>query len=311
MLLRLFKYSIKNIFRNLFLSISSILVLSLLMFFINVIILIHNISFQLIDNVNSKMSISLYLDSSYSNNDSDVIDLINELKEVSKDTIIEYKNKEKVLEEIKQEDPELVRILQDENPLPNTITISNVALNNYDLINNIISKRKYLFSSNILKNDKNDKNDRINSRVATYDQQFEKITWVISILKALALGLYFIIWVFIFSIAIIIYSVIWNFIYFFRNEIYITKLVWGSNIFIYGPFSLQWMIYSIISFFLSLIVFIFIVLNTRLFFKNTFSLDFLLNFNFTILAVELLLFIIIGWISWFFSSKKYLNTNEQ
>ena len=62
MLKRIAKYSVKNILRNKFLSISSVLVLTLLMFFINILIILHDVSFKLIDIVNSKMTISLYLE---------------------------------------------------------------------------------------------------------------------------------------------------------------------------------------------------------------------------------------------------------
>jgi cell division protein FtsX len=62
MLARIAKYSIKNILRNKFLSFSSVLVLTLLMFFINILVVLHDVSFKLIDSINSKLTISLYLE---------------------------------------------------------------------------------------------------------------------------------------------------------------------------------------------------------------------------------------------------------
>jgi cell division transport system permease protein len=123
---RILKYSIKNILRNKFLSISSILVLMLLMFFINILLVLHNVSFKLIDSINSKLSISLYLRETYDKNSLEVIDLMNSLQNVSKSVHIDYKSKEILLDELKQKDPKLVGILEDVNPLPNTIVISNV-----------------------------------------------------------------------------------------------------------------------------------------------------------------------------------------
>ena len=81
MLYRLLKYSIKNILRNKFLSISSVLVLTLLMFFINILLVLHDVSSTLINSVNSKLSISLYIDEAYDQNSIEVIDLINDIKE--------------------------------------------------------------------------------------------------------------------------------------------------------------------------------------------------------------------------------------
>jgi cell division protein FtsX len=79
---RIFSYSIKNIFRNKFLSISSILVLTLLVFFINLLLVIQNISFKLIDTVNEKMTVSLYLQDEYDKNSEPVTLLINAIEDM-------------------------------------------------------------------------------------------------------------------------------------------------------------------------------------------------------------------------------------
>jgi cell division protein FtsX len=114
--------------------------------------------------------------------------------------------------------------------------------------------------------------------------------------------LWIIILVFVVSIAIIIYSVIWNFVYYYRDEIYITKLVWGSNTFIYWPFVLQWMMYSFTAFVLNTIIFILLLKNLNALFWDIYS----FSLPIMTLFLEMLMFMIIWWISWFFSSKKYL-----
>jgi cell division protein FtsX len=143
---------------------------------------------------------------------------------------------------------------------------------------------------------------------SSYKAQYSRITSIITKLKALGVWLYAIIGIFVFAIWIITYSIIWNFIYYYRDEIYITKLVWGSKIFIYGPFSLQWMMYSIIAFSISLSMFyVFIKFWVTAIFGTTYSLDFVLINSSIIFPLELLLFMIIWAFSWYFSSKKYLN----
>ncbi|MDP2396510.1 MAG: hypothetical protein Q8S84_06360 [bacterium] len=82
MLSRIAKYSVKNILRNKFLSVSSVLVLTLLMFFINILVILHDVSFKLIDSINSKLTISLYLDEEYTKTSVEVIDLIDDIKKV-------------------------------------------------------------------------------------------------------------------------------------------------------------------------------------------------------------------------------------
>jgi cell division protein FtsX len=83
MLTRIAKYSIKNILRNKFLSFSSVLVLTLLMFFINILVILHDVSFKLIDSINSKLTISLYLDEEYNKNSVEVIDMIDDIEKIS------------------------------------------------------------------------------------------------------------------------------------------------------------------------------------------------------------------------------------
>ncbi len=300
MYINLLKYSIKNILRNKFLSISSILVLTLLIFFINVLLILHNLSFKLIDSVNSKISISLYLQDDYDKTTNDVVDLINEIKKISPELQVEYKDKQEVLEDIRKKDLELVKILEQNNPLPNTILIRNIPLWVYDQLNSIIINKIYLFSDS-----KDLKKTNIDD-FSDYKSQFERINKTIWILKTLQIALYIIIWVFLLAIAIIIYSIIWNFIYYYRDEIYITRLVWWSKLFIYGPFSLQGMIYSFISFFISLAVFFIVVKNVEVLFWKEYNLGFLLKNSNIIFPIELFIFMFIWAISWYFSTKRYL-----
>ena len=130
----------------------------------------------------------------------------------------------------------------------------------------------------------------------------QKIEQVTNVLYILQWGLYIVILVFLVSISIIIYSIIGNFIYYYIDEIYITRLVWGSKVFIYGPFVLQWSIYSFISFILSLTVFIFVVQNVN----GAFSELYFLHISYQMLFIEMVAFIFMWWVSGFFSSRKYL-----
>ena len=307
MLTRIAKYSVKNILRNKFLSISSILVLTLLMFFINILVILHDVSFKLIDSINSKLTISLYLEDgkdsdkwwiAYDRNSVEVIDMIEDIKNLDwwwvneGDIKVDYKTKEDILEEIRIKEPGLVKILERSNPLPETIVISNINLSQYEELNDVIEKKMFILSK-----------DNVDQEYfANYSSQYKKITNIINVLDILELGLYVIIVIFMVSISIIIYSIIWNFIYYYRDEIYITRLVWWSNQFIYGPFVIQWWLYSFIAYSFSLIIFV-TILNKL---NNSFS-D-LYNFEFPLLLsiIWMIIFITIWWMAWYLSSKKYL-----
>ena len=292
MFFRILKYSIKNSLRNKFLTLSSILVLTLLMFFINILWVLQDVSYKLIDWINSKLTISLYINENYTKTSLEITDFTEDVKNINDTIWVEYKTKEDILKDLRFKEPDLVQILEKSNPLPDTILLSNIWISDYKKVNELVQSRMYLLANDETQED----------YFANYSTQYKKIEDVTSVLDILQLWLTIVIVIFIISIAIIIYSVIWNFIYYYRDEIYITKLVWGSNMFIYGPFVLQWMMYSFVAFALNMIVFIILLKNLNVLFGHLYS----FSFSPIILLGEMLWFILIGWISWFFSSKKYL-----
>ena len=307
---RIFKYSLKNIFRNTFLSISSVLILTLLMFFINILLVMHNISFKLIESVNEKLTISLYLKDWYDKNSVEVIGLIESIRELWGNTEVFYKDKDDVLEEMRKKDPKLVSIIERQNPLPETIELSSIAIEDYSKVDYLVQQKFYLLSEwpdtwtwAALEEEYEEEDV---SHFSDYTSQYNQITTVITVLKTLQVVLYIIIWIFAFSIGVIIYSIIWNFIYYYRDEIYITRLVWWSKLFIYGPFSLQGMIYSMVSFWLSLVIFLLIIKNTNFVLGWDYSSGFLIWNAPVIFMLEFMIFTFIGWLSGLISSRKYL-----
>lgn len=299
MIFRILKYSIKNILRNKFLSISSLLVLTLLIFFINILLVLHNVSFKLIESINAKMSISLYLKEGYDRNTLEVIDLIDDIKNFSSNIEVIYKTKEEVLEELRGKEPELVNILEKTNPLPATIVLSGIQLNQYAWVNYIIEWKMFILD-----------NDETNEDYfSNYNSQYERISRVIIILHSLQIGLYVIIAIFLVSISVIVYSIIGNFIYYYKDEIYITKLVGGGNSFIYGPFVFQGIIYTFLSFCFASIIFLLLIKNINFIFSSSYSADFF-SFPFYFYLIQLIIFVFLGAISWFFSSRKYIRFTQ-
>ena len=292
MLFNITKYSVKNILRNKFLTISTILVLTLLMFFINVLQILDSVSVKIISGINSKMSISLYLKEWVSRDSLEVLTLKDNIGNINKNIDFNYKTKDQILLEMKQKEPELVKILENDNPLPETIVLSNIEIEDYEKVNKVVENQFSILLNNDIDKD----------YFANYKTQFKRISQVISILNILKVWVEVIILIFFVSIAVITYSVIWNFIYYYKNEIYITRLVWWAKSFIYWPFILQGIIYSIISFFISLFIFVLLLKNLNSTFWEYF--EFVVSTEVTLL--QLLIFIFIGWISWYISSRKYL-----
>ncbi|NDK07720.1 hypothetical protein EOM39_00565 [Candidatus Gracilibacteria bacterium] len=296
---RVLKYALKNILRNKFLSFSSIIVLMLLMFFINILLVLHNVSFKLIDSINSKLSISLYLKDTYDRNSSEVVKLVQNIEDISKGINTEYKSREQLLDELREKDPKLVGILENENPLPNTIVVSKIGMDDYALLNERIQNMIHILDNGSKLENKENFTD--------YNGQYSRIIKVISVLNILSIGLYVVISIFLLSISIIVYSIIGNFIYYYRDEIYITKLVGGNNFFIHGPFIFQGMIYTFLSFLGSGTIFMLLLNNLSYVLSSDHSFDFILNNFDIILFGEFIIFTLIGALSGYFSSRKYIN----
>ncbi len=306
MFFNILKHTLKNIVRNKFLTFSSVLVIGLLMFFINILIILHEVSLKVIDNINDKISINLYLKKDVDKTSKEFRDFRRDIKNLSSKINIWYTAKENILEKYKKEEIELVKIIKwVENPFPNTILLSNINIDSYEKINKIIEPRikweNAIFDVNI---------NKLKKTADSYKERFKAIKKISLTLQSLKFWLYFFILIFVLSIFIIIYSIIWNFIFHYRNEIYITKLIGWSKRFIYGPFTFQWMIYAFLAFAISSIWFYFFIKYLPSIFEDF---DIVLNFDITtlygtfekIMFIELAVFVFIGALSWLLSSRKY------
>lgn len=300
--MRIFKYAIKNIQRNMFLSFSSVLVLTLIIFFINILMLVNFTTDEIIKNINSRLTISISLNKWYTNENSEVIELISWIRSVDRELTVTYISPEEALSVIKNRDPELTKVVESdsENPLPASIKIENIWLREYSNINDVISKYKWVIVYDETK---------FKKRLVDYKTQYDRIDNVIKVFHSIKLWIYAIIWFFIFSVFIIIYNIIGNFIFFYRDEIKITKLVWWDNIFIYWPFSIQWLLYTGFSSVLSLLIFVYIIKTVNIYlidnfpqFINSFLIAYWYFFFYEIIWVWL-----IWTISWFLSSHKFIN----
>ncbi|EKD29403.1 MAG: Cell division protein [uncultured bacterium (gcode 4)] len=302
---RLLKYALKNTIRNPFLSLSSILVISLLIFFINTLFFIEYVTTSLTENINDRMSLSLNLKPGYTGDNSEVIAAISALKQASPSVSIEYLSKEEAFEILKKRDQELVRIIEGdkENPLPSSIVIKNIPLGEYPQIDTIVKRFKGIIQYN---------EERSQKSLVDYHSQYERIQGLINILLSIRYGIYGIISLFIFSVFIIIYNSIGNFVFFYRDEIKIIRLVGGENIFIYGPFSIQGFLYTLAAYALGTSVFVYLIKNINFSLITDFPLFidrfFVLYGN--IFLIELAVVTIVGVLSGFLSSRRFIGKGE-
>lgn len=299
--MRILKYALKNTIRNPFLSFSSILVISLLVFFINVLFFIEYVTSSITANINDRMSISLNLKSGYTADNAEVIECISALKQASSMVQVDYISREAAFEVLKKRDPELSRVIEGdkENPLPSSIVIKNIPLAEYPNIDAVV--KRY---TGIVQYDE----ERSKKSLTDYRAQYERIQGLINILLSVRYGIYGIIGFFVFAVFIIIYNSIGNFVFFYRDEIKIIRLVGGENLFIYGPFALQGIFYTGLAY----------IIGTSLFSLLVKSINFSLITNFPrlidtfftlygpILLAEFGVVVFVGFLSGLLSSYRFI-----
>ena len=218
LIMRILKYAVKNTIRNPFLSLSSILVISLLVFFINILFFIEYVTASITTNINDRLSISLNLKTGYTADNTEVIECINALKGANIGAQVQYISREEALDILEKRDKELARVIEGDkdNPLPSSIVIKNIPFKEYGTVDTIV--KRY---TGIIQYDE----ERSKKSLTDYSAQYERILGLINILIAVHYGAYSIIAFFIFAVFIIIYNSIGNFVFFYRDEIKIIRLV--------------------------------------------------------------------------------------
>jgi cell division transport system permease protein len=135
--------------------------------------IVHNLSNNLIDVVNSKLTISLYLKDEYPKDSPDTRKLLEEIEKTLQNVKVEFKTKEEVLEDMRKRDEELVSIIKSENPLPATINLSNIKIEEYEKLNYIIESKLYILS------------DFRTNAIYDYRTQYERIEKILLVLNNL------------------------------------------------------------------------------------------------------------------------------
>lgn len=299
--MRLLKYAIKNTIRNSFLSFSSILVISLLVFFINVLFFVEYVTSTITDNINDRMSISLNLKEGYTSDNSEVIEAMAALRGSNPAVEVQYISREEAFKILQERDKELSRVIEGDkdNPLPSSIVIKNIPLKEYPSVNTVIERYK-----GIIRYDE----EKSKKSLVDYQAQYERIQALINVILSIRYGIYGVIGFFLFAVFVIIYNSIGNFVFFYRDEIKIIRLVGGDNIFVYGPFSIQGVLYTGLAYVLGTGVFSYILEHVNFSLITDFPLfiDRFFRLYSGTLGIELILIVTVGALSGFLSSRRFI-----
>lgn len=231
--LRVLKFSLQDISRNIWLSVITITILILAMFSINTLILTKTISANAIDAIKNKINISLYLTSDAS--EAEIFYLKDKVMAMDRVKDVKYISKQEALDSFRANNENNEEILQaltelGQNPLSPSLIISP---KNADEVADLIEELKVLDSEIIESRDFAD-NSLILERINNITNRINDIAIII-------------IAVFIITSLLVIYNSIKVAIYTHKKEIEIMRLVGASNIFIHAPYLISSLIYTLVA----------------------------------------------------------------
>lgn len=240
---RAFKFSLQDIFRNVWLSVVTVMILTLALFSVNLLIAVQVISSAAVGTVRDKIDISLYLRNEAA--ESDILALRAQISALDNVREVTYISKQTALENFQkrhQNNPDVINALRelDSNPLSPSLVINPKNLDNYDDLITELNK----LSNPIIESRNFDNNKLLLEKINTITQRVSEVGFFVSLL-------------FIFITLLVLYNTIRVAIYTHRQEIAIMRLVGASSWFIRAPFLISSIIYTLIGLLVTGVIFYF------------------------------------------------------
>ena len=232
-LYRIIKFSLQDIFRNIWLTIVTLTILFLALFSINTLITVRLISDSTVAAIKEKIDISLFIKTDTP--EAEILQLKSLITESPRVKEVVYISKEEAIREFREKyanNQAILAALKElgRNPLSPSLTVIPADFNDSNLV---INELKVLDSSIIESRDFSD-----NTVI------LQKINSITSRVNEAGL---LIISIFILTSLLVVYNAIRVAIYTHRQEIEIMRLVGASNFFIYFPYLFSALVYSLVS----------------------------------------------------------------
>ncbi len=240
-LIRITKSGCLSFWRNKWLSVATIIVMSLAIFGITNLLLVNVLIESLITNLEDKIDISVYFNLGTS--EEQILATRDNLIGLSQVKSVEYISNEEALNNFKekhQDNQVLMQSLQEleTNPLEAALNIKAQITSQYESIVNFLEKEEY---QEIIDKVNYQENRSIIIRLSSITTTIRQVGFIIlSILAILAI--------------LVTFNTIRLTIYSSRKEIKVMKLVGASNWFVRGPFVVEGTLYGIVAVVLTLAV---------------------------------------------------------
>lgn len=256
--LRTTKYALQNFGRNFWLSLVTIIVLTLTLFSISLISSLNLIADNAIASVKERVDLTIFFKTE-SSRDS-VLDARNFLMDVPEVRDVTYVSKDEALENFKIEhanEPDIQQALEEieDNPLPESLIVKAqdieqfpaimVALDNSDF-NDLIDRRNFADNSTVI------------DRLTAITNRLSQVGFVVSM-------------VFVVIAILVVFNTVRVAIYTHREELGIMRLVGATNWFIRGPFVIESVLYALLASLLAIGIFYPILITVAPYINNLFS----------------------------------------
>lgn len=231
--LRILKFSLQDISRNVWLSFITVTILILTMLSINTMLVLRVISDNAVYAIKEKIDLSLYLETDAS--EAEIMELKNGISSMDMVKSVSYVSKQNALEffrERNKDNPEILQAILElgKNPLSPSLLI---VPENVDMIPDLIEQLRAVNSDIIESRDFSD-NSMLLEKINNITDKINDVGFIIII-------------IFVATSLLVVYNSIKVAIYTHKKEIEIMKLVGASNLFVYLPFLFSSIIYTLIA----------------------------------------------------------------
>lgn len=243
---RVFKAGFVGFWRNAYVSLSSVFVISVALFVIGTTILLDQLLTVSLQNLQSKVDINVYFVTTA--DEGEIFALKNSLESLPDVSSVTYTSREEALaryREINQNNAVAMQALEElgDNPLGATLAIQATDTSFYENIANYIEEQRILESSAA------PLIDNVN-----YTRTKEAIDKLTAIMDAVERGSLISMLILIIAAVLITFNTIRLAIYTAREEITVMRLVGAGNMYIRGPFLIQGILYGLISAILAVVI---------------------------------------------------------
>ncbi len=230
-LFRVVKFSFQDIFRNVWLSLVTVIILILALFTVNILLVVKVVGNTAVDAIKQKIDVNLFLKSNAK--EDEILALKAKIENLSEVKSVIYISKDEALKRFKEKHGDNKQILNSlkelkQNPLTPTLLIKP---KNLDVFDNLINQLNVIDA------------DIIESRdFADYKIILNKINAITEKVSNAGLFLSFL---FVFITLLVVYNSVRVTIYTHRREIAIMRLVGASRAFIQTPYLLSAVLYAL------------------------------------------------------------------